>query len=248
MKRSNLLILLALPAVLTLAACGSDDDEPAADVAEVAEPADEIAAEPVAEEPAEEPAPAAEEAPAADEPADDAAEDESAAGGPGAVGDVGAAAPVERLADGTIVGVATAREAAVIEMGDATRVMLYGLETVYPPQDNGDCRIEGRPWGCWAAAVRTLQTMLAEAGALSCVPQAPPDAYRRELAICTMADGRVLNEEYIRSGFAIAIEDEMPEYAAIEEEARAARVGLWQGTFVEPAAFRASRAILQRRP
>lgn len=167
---------------------------------------------------------------------------------PTASGDVGGVSETSHSPDGSIIGIAEAIESAVIVMSDGTRVMLYGVESVYPPQDNGDCRIEGEAWGCWAAAFRALQTLLAEGGAVTCVPQAPADRAGRELAICTFHDGRVLNEEYVRSGFALAIEAEMPGYLAVEDDARAAQVGLWQGTFIEPAIFRASHGILPVRP
>jgi len=145
-------------------------------------------------------------------------------------------------AEGVLAGEATAIESATIMIG-ATRVMLYGLESVYPPQD---CYIDGQVWECWAAAVRQLQTYLAESP-VSCTPVGEPDYLGRVLGLCEQ-NGESLNERYVRSGFALAIETEMPEYAAAEAAAREEGIGLWQGQFQEPAAFRQSRGIMVTRP
>ncbi len=141
-----------------------------------------------------------------------------------------------------IIGMATARESATFEV-DGRRVLLYGLESVHPPQR---CSIGGQVWECWAAAVRQLQTYIAE-GPVTCTPVELPDVFGRVLAICEQ-NGEVLNERYVRSGFALAIEDEMPEYAALEAAARAEGIGLWQGVFQEPRDFRADRGIDAIRP
>lgn len=146
------------------------------------------------------------------------------------------------LEDGTIVGQATAIESAIIQIGD-TRILLYGLESMYPPMT---CSIDGQNWECWAAAFRQLQTYLDE-GPVSCTPVGAPDFLGRVLALCEVS-GESLNARYVRSGFALAIEAEMPEYAELEAAAREEEIGLWQGAFMEPAAFRLSRGINQLRP
>ena len=141
-----------------------------------------------------------------------------------------------------LVGMATAVESAVLEM-NGTRVMLYGVESVHPPQT---CRIGGETWECWPAAVRQLQTFLAEQP-VTCRPVEQPDYMGRVLALCEQG-GASLNERYVRSGFGLAIEKEMPEYAAAEAQAKAERIGLWQGTFQEPSEWRADQGIEVIRP
>ena len=141
-----------------------------------------------------------------------------------------------------ISGAATAIESAIIIVNER-RVMLYGLESMHPPQR---CNIGGEVWECWAAAVRQLQTFLAESP-VTCTPVEPPDFLGRVLALCEQ-NGESLNERYVRSGFALAIEDEMPEYAEAEAAARAEGIGLWQGVFQEPADFRENRGIQVIRP
>ena len=227
MRYSTPALFLALTLV---AACSGEDSEDTGGQAEA--PVEGLAQAdpnpgPVDPEPAPEPA-APEPEPAAPEPEPAAPEPEPAA--------------PEPAADGVLVGDATAIESATIMIGE-TRVMLYGLETVYPPQI---CYIDGQAWECWAAAVRQLQTLIGESP-VECIPVAPPDYLGRVLALCEQ-NGVSLNERYVRSGFALAIESEMPEYAALEAVAREEGIGLWQGAFVEPAAFRESRGIMQLRP
>lgn len=269
-------VAVAFVAALTLAACGGDDEADEQEPETVGAAVPEETPEPVAEEPpadepapevagvdvaadgpgaavADDPAPPAEEVIAEEAPAEEVAPEQPPAQEPvlGAADEAAAdetPEPAEAAAGGPeddgglIVGTAEAIESATL-MVDGTRVMLYGLESVYPPQI---CYIGGEPWECWAAAVRQLQTILSD-GPVECTPMAPPDYIRRELALCEI-NGESLNERYIRSGFALAIEDEMPEYAAIEEAARAEGIGLWQGQFQEPHDFRLSRGITARRP
>jgi endonuclease YncB( thermonuclease family) len=61
------------------------------------------------------------------------------------------------------------------------------------------------------------------------------DRYRRALAVCTAA-GIDLNAEMVRRGAAVAYIDRR--YLAQEQEARAARRGIWAGTFERPEDWR----------
>jgi endonuclease YncB( thermonuclease family) len=224
-------------AAVLLAACSGDNGDDAEqagaqdDVVAVADPAP---AEPAPAEPVVPAAPAVPPA-AANEPAPAPAppEPEPAAPPEGGVADAGS---------DILRGQAEAIESATI-LVNGTRVMLYGLESMHPPQI---CYIDGQAWECWAAAVRQLQTFLGEAP-VACTPVGSPDFMGRVLALCEQ-NGVSLNERYVRSGFALAIESEMPEYAAAEAAAREEGIGLWQGQFVEPADFREGRGITVTRP
>lgn len=221
-------LCVVLFAVAFLAACG--DGEDTEDVAEAAPPA------PAAPPPmgaAEPPAAAQAPGPAPAEP-------------PGAAAPAAATAtpatPSAAAADGTYVGNGEAVEADVILVND-TRILLYGVDAIEPPQT---CFIEGQPWECWPAAMRQLQTYLAE-GPVTCTAVRPPDVFGRVLSLCEI-NGESLNEKMIRAGFAVAVIDEVPEFAAAEEAARAEGIGLWQGQFQLPEEWRADRGIQVRRP
>lgn len=233
------LALTALPAMLILlAACGDQPEEPAAPAtpAPAATPAAPVAAPTPAPAPVV-PAPAAPATPAAALPAADT----PATPAPAAPAAAAAPPVAPALPEGVFTGVAEAVEGDVIRIG-ATRFLLYGIDTVEPPQI---CEIDRQPWECWPAVVRQLQTFLGE-GPVTCT-QVRADMFGRVLALCEQ-NGVSLNERMVRSGFALAVRDEMPEYVAIEAEAQAARVGLWQGTFQAPEEWRADRGITVRRP
>ena len=159
-----------------------------------------------------------------------------------AASEVAAAEAVATEGGTEYTGIGEATETASINV-DGTQILLYGLESEYPPQS---CTIRGQSWDCWAAAVRQLQTLLAE-GPVTCRQTSQRDIFGRVLAICFQG-GQSLNARYVRSGFALAIENEMPAYAALEAEARDAGVGLWQGQFQEPEQYRQEHGIMQLRP
>jgi endonuclease YncB( thermonuclease family) len=123
------------------------------------------------------------------------------------------------------------------------RVMLYGLESVQRQQT---CTINGEMWECWPAAVRQLETLVS-LGDVTCTPVGQPDIYGRVLARCEVA-GESLNEQLVRSGFAVARRDETDEYVAAEEAAQREKIGLWRGEFMTPWDFRTSRGIMVDRP
>lgn len=235
------LFMMSVPgALLLLAACGDGGEEPAAPATTAVESA------PAAQAPgAQTPVPAGPE-PIAPAPVVRAAETlvpPAAPLVPPAPAEPPAAeAPPSPLPDGVYVGTAEAVEGDVIRIG-TTRFLLYGIDTVEPPQV---CEIDRRPWECWPAVVRQLQTFLGE-GPVTCTAVRPSDPFGRVLSLCEQ-NGVSLNERMVRSGFAFAVTDEMPEYSAIEAEARAERIGLWQGTFQPPDEWRAERGITIRRP
>lgn len=65
------------------------------------------------------------------------------------------------------------------------------------------------------------------------------DRFGRPVAVCK-ASGTDLAEAMARAGFAVALESFSADYVPFVEQARTARLGIWSGTFQEPAAFRAS--------
>ncbi|MCP8939616.1 thermonuclease family protein [Alsobacter sp. SYSU M60028] len=151
------------------------------------------------------------------------------------------AAPAASLA-ADYTGVAKAVDADVIEIG-GKRIMLFGMESVERKQN---CTIDGKPWECWPAAVRQLETLVSQ-GETTCRPMRPPDRYGRELALCEI-NGKSLNEAMVASGFAVARTDETNDFVAAEQRAREQKLGLWQGKFLKPWDFRLAAGILVDRP
>lgn len=89
-------------------------------------------------------------------------------------------------------------------------------------------------WACGDAARRTLEEALRK-GAVTCAASSL-DKYGRPLARCVI--GPVdLSDLMVREGFAVAYRGR--DYAGAEAEARAARRGIWSGSFQPPADYRA---------
>jgi endonuclease YncB( thermonuclease family) len=141
-----------------------------------------------------------------------------------------------------IIGPATVVDSTVIEI-NGQRIMLYGVDSVMRKQA---CTIDGKIWQCWPAAVRKLQTLV-DQGPATCDLIGEPDPYGRVLGRCTI-NGQSLNEQLVRSGYAVARPNEAPEYATAETDAKKEKLGLWQGEFQSPSEFRRRAGILVDRP
>jgi Staphylococcal nuclease homologue len=67
------------------------------------------------------------------------------------------------------------------------------------------------------------------------------------LAHCNI-NGESLNEQLVRTGWAVARRSETTDYVAAEAEAKEKKLGLWQGEFMMPDAFRRAAGIFVERP
>jgi endonuclease YncB( thermonuclease family) len=141
-----------------------------------------------------------------------------------------------------ITGPAKVVESGVIEI-NGQRIMLFGIDSVMRKQT---CTLDGKPWQCWAASVRDLETLV-DQGPATCEVVDKPDAYGRLLGRCSI-NGQSLNEELVRRGYAVARPSETKEYVAAEAEAKEKKLGLWQGQFMRPSDFRTRAGIFVERP
>jgi len=141
-----------------------------------------------------------------------------------------------------LVGQVSVIDSDVLDL-NGQRIMLYGLESVERGQT---CFIDGTAWDCYPAAVRQLETLVAE-GPVECEQVGDPDRYRRILAYCRI-NGKDLNEAFVASGFAVARPDETDRFVAAEKAAKEAGLGLWQGKFLRPSDYRVSVGIMVDRP
>lgn len=141
-----------------------------------------------------------------------------------------------------ITGRANAVDSTVIEV-NGQRIMLFGIDSVMRKQN---CRIGGKAWQCWAAVVRNLEILL-DQGPVTCETVGEADVYGRLLARCNI-NGESLNEHLVRAGWAVARPGETTDYVAAETEAKEKKLGLWQGEFMMPDAFRRAAGIFVERP
>jgi endonuclease YncB( thermonuclease family) len=153
-----------------------------------------------------------------------------------------AAAFATQAQGGQISGQAKAIDSQIIKIGDQ-RVMLFGVDSVMRKQV---CLLDGKPWQCWPAAVKDLQTIL-DQGSVVCDTIGEPDIYGRLLARCKVND-QDINQQLVARGFAVARTTESADYVATEAVAKEKKLGLWQGQFAPPSVFRRSSGVAVDRP
>lgn len=117
-----------------------------------------------------------------------------------------------------------------------TSFQLWGIDA---PEAKQPCYIDGQGWDCGPAAARKLAE-LASLGPLTCQMRADPDRTRRALrfAQCRNGAGADIALEMIKSGMAYALRAQTMDYAAAEDAARAAKLGIFRGVSMPPWEFR----------
>lgn len=113
------------------------------------------------------------------------------------------------------------------------RLRLAGIDAPELAQDCG--RPDGSRWPCGRDAAQGLRRMVG-GQSLACGFQSR-DQYRRPLVTCRMRDGADPGRLLVGAGLAVA----SGLYRADEAEARRQKLGVWQGEFENPAAFRHNR-------
>jgi endonuclease YncB( thermonuclease family) len=112
---------------------------------------------------------------------------------------------------------------------EGTHVRLEGIDA---PEAHQTCGRElVGSWSCGAAATKALNRLIGDRR-VDCENRGH-DKYGRVLGVC-FVDGRDINAAMVQSGFAWAFVKYSRSYVDQEAEARAAKVGIWQGE-AEPA-------------
>jgi endonuclease YncB( thermonuclease family) len=117
-----------------------------------------------------------------------------------------------------------------------THVRLEGIDA---PESAQTCsrRFVGT-WACGKVAARELAS-LTEGREIAC-ERSGTDKYGRMLGVC-FVDGHDINAEMVRKGLAWAFVRYSSAYVSEEAQARAAKVGVWQGKSEPAWDFRANR-------
>ncbi|MCJ2142176.1 thermonuclease family protein [Methylobacterium sp. E-066] len=114
-----------------------------------------------------------------------------------------------------------------------TRIRLYGIDAPESAQLCEDA--SGKEYRCGQVAALALSDRIGEAN-VSCEPR-DTDRYGRTVAVCRKG-GDDLNAWMVEQGHAVAFRRYSTAYAAQEERARAAKRGIWAGTFEDPSEYR----------
>lgn len=131
---------------------------------------------------------------------------------------------------------------AIINDGDSLtlgteRVRLRGIDA---PEYNQTCQRNGADYPCGRQARQALASLIA-GKAVSCSGW-QRDRYGRTLGDCT-AGGVDLNRAQVEAGWAVAYGD----FEGPEGTARAAKLGIWAGDFVNPQEWRATHSDVVER-
>lgn len=140
-----------------------------------------------------------------------------------------------------IVGRASVIDGDTIDI-HGQRIRLHGIDA---PESRQLCTDKaGEIYRCGQAAAMALEDYLAASRPTHC-DQLDTDRNGRIVAECVRADGASVNAWMVRQGHAL----DWPRYskgayAVDQQEAQGARLGMWQGAFVEPWEYRRQK----RRP
>jgi endonuclease YncB( thermonuclease family) len=128
----------------------------------------------------------------------------------------------------------------VVRVADGDSIEIAGmrmrLEGIDAPELDQTCTDgNGRSWPCGRTARRELRDHIGDRE-LKC-SSGPSDRFRRVLAVCFLPDGSNVNAWMVRQGWAVA-SGFAGTYRVEEDEAKAAKRGIWAGTFEAPRQWR----------
>ncbi|MEI7599923.1 MAG: thermonuclease family protein [Aestuariivirga sp.] len=108
------------------------------------------------------------------------------------------------------------------------RIRLFGIDAVESRQR---CTRDGKPWDCGKDSAFALADRVGRS-AIDC-QGSEHDRYGRLVAIC-FKGGEDLNRWMVEQGWAVAYRHYSLDYVGAEDAAKAARRGLWSGSFEMP--------------
>ena len=98
--------------------------------------------------------------------------------------------------------------------------------------------MNGKPWQCGRAAKVKLNAII-NRGNVTCEAKAK-DRFDRIVAVCRAKGMPDISEAMVRDGYAIGLAFARGHYQEAQDEAEAAKRGIWRGSFERPAEWRAA--------
>jgi len=137
----------------------------------------------------------------------------------------------EASAQQIISGPGRAKDGDTLMVGD-TDVRLFGIDA---PEFDQTCTRDGQAWSCGTAAADQLINLVTGKD-VEC-RSAGKDQYGRTLGRCSVGATDV-NRTMVELGYAVAYRRYSSDYVAAEQSAKAAKLGMWGGSFETPEHFR----------
>jgi endonuclease YncB( thermonuclease family) len=131
-----------------------------------------------------------------------------------------------------LIGRARVVDGDSIEISGA-RIRLQGIDAPERSQTCVDAK--GQTWSCGQAAAQELRSYISNR-IVTCAPKGR-DRYDRVLAVCSVPDGSDVNAWIVRHGWAVTSSG-VQNYRAEQNEAQAAKRGIWAGAFLPPREWR----------
>jgi endonuclease YncB( thermonuclease family) len=128
-------------------------------------------------------------------------------------------------------GLAQAKDGDSLMVGQR-EVRLFGIDA---PEWSQNCTRAGKPWSCGQAAADHLSKVVT-GKQVRCTSMGT-DQHQRTLGRCTVGAIDV-NRQMVSNGYAIAYRHYSLDYISAENSAKAAKRGLWSGTFEMPSEVR----------
>ena len=119
---------------------------------------------------------------------------------------------------------------------DGVEYRLFGIDA---PELHQSCNdVNGKPWQCGRAAKAKL-TAIINRGNVTCEVRAK-DRFGRIVAVCSAEGVPDVGEAMVHDGYAVVLGFGRSDYQELQDEAEAAKRGIWRGSFERPSDWRAA--------
>lgn len=133
-----------------------------------------------------------------------------------------------------IVGRASVIDGDTIEVR-GVRIRMQGIDA---PESSQTCEMDGQPYRCGQQSANHLDGLVG-GQTVRCLEETK-DKYGRTVAVCFAGD-LDLNGRMVEEGWAVAYRQYSSAYVPNEDRAKAAKKGIWAGTFQMPSEFRKAK-------